>query len=73
MGKQVEKFITHNKRGLQPNYYDLNAYVSLIAYLILQIVSIPEQWGNTLLDKLRYLQCCICQKIGVAHLWYAKD
>ncbi|MBC1219040.1 IS4 family transposase, partial [Nostoc sp. UCD120] len=44
-------------------------YVSLIAYLILQILSIPQQWGHTLLDKFRYLQSCMCQKISYVH-WF---
>jgi putative transposase len=39
----------------------------LIAYLILQLLDIPKQWGNKLLDKLRYLQACMCQKISYIH------
>ncbi|MBC1330275.1 IS4 family transposase, partial (plasmid) [Trichormus variabilis 9RC] len=39
--------------------------ISLIAYLILQLLSIPKQWGDILLDKLRYLQSCMCQNIYV--------
>lgn len=39
------------------------------AYLILQILSIPQQWGHTLLDKFRYLQSCMCQKISYVH-WF---
>ena len=32
-------------------------------------LSIPEQWENTLLDKFRYLQSCMCQKISYVH-WF---
>jgi hypothetical protein len=45
------------------------SYALDIAYLILQIVSIPAQWGYTLLDKFRYLQSCMCQKISYVH-WF---
>jgi putative transposase len=33
----------------------LQIYATLIAYLILPLVEIPQAWGNKLLDKLRYL------------------
>ncbi len=35
-------------------------YASLIAYLILQLVSVRQEWGNKMLDKFRYLQACMC-------------
>ncbi len=64
MHLKLDKLITKNVNGIT-----LQIYASLIAYLILQLVSIPEQWGSTLLDKLRYLQCCMCQKISYVH-WF---
>ena len=42
-------------------------YASLIAYLILQLVSVPQEWGNKMLDKFRYLQACMYQQISYVH------
>ena len=64
MHLKLDQLITKNVNGIT-----IQIYVSLIAYLILQLVSIPEQWGNKLLDKLRYLQCCMCQQISYVH-WF---
>ena len=49
----------------------LQIYATLIAYLILQLVEIPPEWGNKLLDKLRYLQAFMCQEISYVH-WMEK-
>ncbi|WP_044170215.1 IS4 family transposase [Kamptonema formosum] len=62
MHLKLDKLITKNVNGIA-----IQIYVSLIAYLILKIVDIPEEWGTTLLDKLRYLQCCMCQEISYVH------
>lgn len=59
---KLDKLIPKNVNGIA-----IQIYVSLIAYLILKIVDIPNQWGTTLLDKLRYLQCCMCQEISYVH------
>jgi putative transposase len=64
MHLKLDKLITKNVNGIT-----IQIYASLIAYLILQLVSIPPQWGHTLLDKLRYLQACMCQKISYVH-WF---
>ncbi len=64
MHLKLDKLITKNVNGIT-----IQIYVSLIAYLILQIVYVPTQWGNTLLDKFRYLQSCMCQKISYVH-WF---
>jgi putative transposase len=64
MHLKLDKLITKNVNGIT-----IQIYVSLIAYLILQLVSIPAQWGHTLLDKFRYLQSCMCQKISYVH-WF---
>ncbi|WP_392483093.1 transposase [Nostoc sp. C110] len=64
MHLKLDKLITKNVNGIT-----IQIYVSLIAYLILQLVSIPAQWGYTLLDKFRYLQSCMCQKISYVH-WF---
>ena len=62
MHLKLDKLITKNVNGIT-----IQIYISLIAYLILQLLSIPEQWGHTLLDKFRYLQSCMCQKISYVH------
>lgn len=62
MHLKLDKLITKNVNGIT-----IQIYVSLIAYLILQLLSIPEQSGHTLLDKFRYLQSCMCQKISYVH------
>jgi putative transposase len=54
-----------------PNGIALQIYATLIAYLILQLVEIPQLWGNKLLDKLRYLQAFMCQEISYVH-WMEK-
>lgn len=64
MHLKLDKLITKNVNGIT-----IQIYISLIAYLILQILSIPKQWGYTLLDKFRYLQSCMCQKISYVH-WF---
>ena len=71
MHLKLDKLITKNVNGIT-----IQIYVSLIAYLILQLLSIPRQWGHTLLDKFRYLLCetlreqsCIYQKISYVH-WF---
>jgi putative transposase len=64
MHLKLDKLITKNVNGIA-----IQIYVSLIAYLILQLLSIPAQWGHTLLDKFRYLQSCMCQKISYVH-WF---
>ncbi|RCJ40092.1 transposase, partial [Nostoc punctiforme NIES-2108] len=49
MHLKLDKLITKNVNGIT-----IQIYVTLIAYLILQILSVPQQWGHTLLDKFRY-------------------
>ena len=39
--------------------------------MILQVIEIPQQWGQKLIDKLRYLQACMCQEISYIH-WMTK-
>ena len=61
---KFDKLISKSVKGII-----IQIYSSLIAYLILQLISIPQQWGNKLLDKFRYLQACMCQKISYVH-WF---
>ncbi|HEY9604321.1 MAG TPA: IS4 family transposase [Allocoleopsis sp.] len=66
MHLKLDKLITKNVNGIA-----LQIYATLIAYLILQLIEIPQQWGQKLLDKLRYLQACMCQEISYVH-WMTK-
>jgi len=62
MHLKLDHLITKNVNGIS-----IQIYLTLIAYLILQLVQIPKEWGNKLLDKLRYLQACMCQEISYIH------
>ena len=64
MHLKLDRLISKSLNGIT-----IQLYASLIAYLILQLISIPAQWGNKLLDKIRYLQACMCQKISFVH-WF---
>jgi len=61
MHLKLDHLITKNVNGITI------LYATLIAYLILQLVDIPQIWGSKLLDKLRYLQACMCQEISDVH------
>ena len=62
MHLKLDKLITKNVNGI-----GIQIYASLIAYLILQLVSVPKEWGEKMLDKFRYLQACMCQQISYVH------
>ena len=62
MHLKLDKLITKNVNGIA-----IQIYSTLIAYLILQLIEIPQQWGQKLIDKLRYLQACMCQEISYIH------
>lgn len=62
MHLKLDHLITKNTNGIA-----IQLYATLIAYLILQLVEIPQIWGDKLLDKLRYLQACMCQEISYVH------
>ncbi|MGM3305782.1 IS4 family transposase [Anabaena sp. WFMT] len=62
MHLKLDRLITKNVNGIT-----IQIYASLIAYLILQLVSVPKQWGEKILDKFRYLQACMCQQISYVH------
>ena len=59
MHLKLDRLITKN-----PNGIIIQIDSTLIAYLILKLVEIPQEFGNELLDKLGYLQACICQEIS---------
>ncbi len=51
--------MTKNENGIR-----IQIYSCLIAYLILQLIEIPQEFGKRILDKLRYLQAYMCQEIS---------
>ena len=66
MHLKLDRLITKNVNGIT-----LQIYASLIAYMILQLVKIPKEFGCKALDKLRYLQAFMCEQISYVH-WFAK-
>lgn len=66
MHLKLDRLMTKNENGIR-----IQIYVSLIAYLILQLIEIPQEFGKSLLDKLRYLQAYMCQEISYVH-WFKK-
>lgn len=62
MHLKLDRLITKNVNGIS-----IQIYATLIAYLILELVSVPKRWGEKMLDKFRYLQACMCQQISYVH------
>lgn len=67
MHLKLDRLITKNT-----NRITIPIYVCLIAYVLLQLVIIPKEFGNKLLDKLRYLQAFMCENISYVH-WLPKE
>ena len=55
MHLKLDHLITKNVTGIT-----IQIYVTLIAYLILKLVEIPQIWETKLLDKLHYIQAFMC-------------
>ena len=66
MHLKLDRLITKNTNGIE-----IQIYCCLIAYVILQLVEIPKEFGNKALDKLRYLQAFMCENISYVH-WFRK-
>jgi IS4 transposase len=64
MHLKLDNIITKNVNGIE-----IQIYSCLIAYLLLKLVNIPQEFGKSLLDKLRYLQAFMCEKISYVH-WF---
>lgn len=64
MHLKLSRLITKNTKGIR-----IQIYACLIGYLLLQLVEIPDKIGNKPLDKLRYLQAFMCEKISYLH-WF---
>lgn len=63
---KLAHLITKNTNGIK-----IQIYACLICYLLLQLVEVPDVIGNKLLDKSRYLQAFMCEKISYIH-WFKK-
>ena len=64
MHLKLARIITKNTKGIK-----IQISACLICYLLLQLVEVPDEIGNKLLDKLRYLQAFMCEKISYIH-WF---
>ncbi len=62
MHLKLDQLISKSVNGVQ-----LQLYACLCAYLIVQLLEIPEIWGSTLLDKLRYFQARMTQEYSLVH------
>jgi putative transposase len=62
MHLKLDKLITKNTNGIE-----IQIYSCLIGYLILKLVEIPKEYGEKMLNKLRYLQAFMCGKISYVH------
>lgn len=66
MHLKLARLITKN-----PNGIEIQIYSCLTAYLLLQLVEIPQEFGSKLLDKLSYLQAFMSEEISYVH-WFRK-
>lgn len=66
MHLKLDRLITKNTNGIA-----LQIYTCLRAYVLLHLVKIPQEFGEKLLDKLRYLQAFMCENISSTH-WLHK-
>jgi putative transposase len=66
MHLKLDRLITKNTNGIE-----IQIYCCLIAYVVLQLVEIPKEFGDKILDKLRYLQAFMCENISYVH-WFRK-
>jgi IS4 transposase len=64
MHLKLSHLITKNTKGIR-----IQISACLICYFLLQLVEIPSETGKKLLDKLRYLQAFMCEKISYVH-WF---
>ena len=59
---KLSRLITKNTNEIW-----IQIYACLICYLLLQLIKVPDKVGNKLLEKLRYLQAFMCEKISCIH------
>lgn len=58
MHLKLDRLMTKSPQGIL-----IQIYSSLIAYLLLNLIEIPEEFGKKLLDKFRYVQALIYHKL----------
>ena len=63
---KLDKLMTKNVNGIK-----IQIYSCLIVYLRLQLIDISTKIINTTLDKLRYLQSFMNEKISYIH-WFKR-
>jgi putative transposase len=66
MHLKLNKIITKNLNGIT-----LQIYASLIAYMLLQLLEIPQEFGERPLDKLRYLLAFMKEQKSFVH-WFGR-
>ena len=63
---KLDRLMTKNENGIR-----IQIYSCLIVYMILQLIEIPQEIGVKTLDKLRYLQAFMNEKISYIH-WFRR-
>ena len=66
MHLKLDELITKNENGIA-----IQIYSCLIGDIILQLTEIPQEIGSKTLDKLRYLQSFMNEKISYMH-WFRR-
>ena len=66
MHLKLDKLITKNDNGIA-----IQIYSCLIGYVILQLTEIPREIGSKALDKLRYLQSFMNEKVSYIN-WFRR-
>ena len=66
MHLKLDQLITKNDNGIA-----IQIYSCLIGYIILQLTEIPQEIGNKALDKLRYLQSFMNEKVSYIN-WFRR-
>ncbi len=66
MHLKLDRIITKNTNGIA-----IQIYASLIAYLLLQLLEIPREFGKKTIDKLRYLLAFMKEQKSFVH-WFGK-
>ncbi len=66
MHLKLDRLITKNVNGVE-----LQIYMALIGYLILELMEVPSFYGHQLLDKFRYIQLELSRRCSIIHWSYA--
>jgi putative transposase len=66
MHLKLDRLMTKNENGIR-----IQIYSCLIVYVILQLIEIPQEIGVKILDKLRYLQSFMNEKLSYIH-WFRR-